>query len=59
MNDSFENLLSSIYRDWDLVSEEEKDVINKIDDKYGTKGEVGPKDIKYIKKLLRDIKSRK
>ena len=54
-----EEILSSIYVDWDLVTEEEKEYVNTIDDKLMEKGSLGAHEIKALKKILRDIKNRK
>lgn len=54
-----EELISSVYANWDLVSDEEKDEITKMDDKLTNKGSLGAHEIKAIRRLLRDMKNRK
>jgi hypothetical protein len=53
-----EELLSSVYEHWDLVSEEEKEKVAKMDDKFEIKGSLGAHEIKTLRQLLKDIRNR-
>lgn len=53
-----EELLSSVYEHWDLVSEEEKEEIARIDDKFESRGSLGAHEIKAIRNLIKDLKNR-
>lgn len=56
---SAEDLLTSIYTDYDLVSFEEKVIVEEIDDKgCGPQG-ISPSDFRFLKKLVKEIKYRK
>jgi hypothetical protein len=55
---SIEDLLTGIYAAYDLVSEPEKDAVNRLDDKFVKMGNLSPADIKFLKKLLREVKTR-
>lgn len=58
MLNSPEDLLTSIYGMWDLVCEDEKKEVNRIDDKLNTKGSLGSHEIKALQRLLRDLRNR-
>lgn len=52
-------LITHVYADWDFVTDEEKDEVNLIDDKFEERGSVSPAEVMALKRLLAALKSRK
>jgi hypothetical protein len=53
-----QDLINSIYAEWDLCDENEKDVVSIIDDKLCIMGSISPTDYKTLRKILREIRNR-
>jgi hypothetical protein len=53
-----QDLLTGIYADWDLVSNEEKDYVTAVDDLLAARGHLSPLQIKELKRFLQEVKTR-